>query len=218
VPNDILKNSPNLPLSNSIPTVSILRQDWLTAPVAASTTAYLSAGVAGPNTTTSTVGRASFDGALGTAGAPDYARNVVVTVTHATSVVALSGIISGVDVYGRPITETWSVTATGTTKTYTGAKAFGRVDSITITAAADASADTVKLGTGAVLGLKYPCVVSKLLAEIDSGSIVTNGTIVGGAGQGTAAQDARGTYAPNGAPNGTKTYSIWYMSDVPTDI
>lgn len=216
VPNDVLKNSLWLPQSLSIPISRVIRQDWAVAPVTASITAYMSAGVLGGNTSTVNVLRAAFDGALGAAATPDYPRNVVVTVTHATAVVALSGVIAGVDGYGRAITEAWSVTATGTTKTYTGAKAFARVDSLSIVSVADATADTIKLGTGAVLGLKYPMTVAKLLAEIDSGTVVTNGVIV--AGLAGATTDKQGTYAPNGAPNSTKTYTIWYLSDDPAAI
>lgn len=186
----------------------------LTNPVAASTTAFASTGVAGPNASTITIGRAAkgltgFDGTLGASGGPDFPRNVVITVTHATSVVAVSGVISGKDQYGRDITETWSVTATGTSKTYTGAKAFKRVDSVTITAVSDASTDTVKVGTGQVFGLDFRNAAVGLVKEQVNGAVVTTGTVVA-AGTG-AAVDAQGTYSPATAPDGAHTYEAWYL-------
>lgn len=193
--------------------IPIMKQTW-NAPATASITAYLSAGVAGPNTTTSTVLRASFDGALGTAGKPDFPRNAVVTVTHATAVVAVSGTITGIDQYGKLLTEAWSVTAGTTSKTYTGAKSFYRIDSISITAASDATANTIKLGTGVVLGFAFPCSTVKPLIELQDGASASAGTTVASSTVGTA--DARGTYSPASAPNGARVYIVYYVSDDPT--
>src|ERR1019366_3584040 len=81
--------------------MSLLIKKILTAPAAVSTTAFISTGLTGAgkiaNTNTITLARgAAWDGTLGAAGKPDFARNVVVTVTHATSVVAMTVVVSGV--------------------------------------------------------------------------------------------------------------------------
>ncbi len=143
----------------------------------------------------------------------DYPRNVVITVTHATSVVAMSGVITGTDVNGNVITEAWSVTATGTTKTFTGAKAFATITSITEVIAADASTNTIIAGDGKVFGLDTPVAVASALKEVAAGSVVTTGTVV--AASSAAAADSRGTYSPSTAPNGSNDYTIWYLSDTP---
>src|SRR5512138_2037233 len=197
---------------------AIYSQTW-TNPATASLTAYLTT-LAGPNTTTTTAYRTGytpaanvvFDGTLA-AGKPDFARNVVITVTHATSVVALSGTITGVDIYGKNISEAWSVTATGTTKTFTGAKSFARVDTVSITAAGDASADTVKIGTGTVFGVDVNVAVASAVKEVAVGAVVTTGTVAATSTSATA--DPRGTYSPATAPDGTKTYTVWVISDNP---
>lgn len=192
---------------------AVYHQSW-TNPAAKATNEILTA-KAGPNTATVTY---SPDGARATAGVAylPYARNVVVTVTHATAVVALSGLISGVDIYNKPISETWSVTAGGTSKTYATKTAFSRVTSIVITAAGDASADTVVVGQGDVLGLDVKLSAGgtgAAIKEIVAGSLVTNGVFV--ASNLTANNDPRGTYAPNTIPNGSTSYDVWILSDDP---
>lgn len=143
----------------------------------------------------------------------DVARNVVITVTHATAVVALSGTITGKDRYGNAMTEDWSVTAGTTSKTFTGKKAFKVITSITETNAADASADTVIAGSGKVFGLHSPCSVASLVKETSGGSVVTNGTLV--AASTATTDDPHGTYSPNANPDGTTDFELWYISNTP---
>lgn len=208
---------------------ALYHQSWNPAAVAAVANGFKTT-VAGPNTTTITYyrtgytggGNVVFDGSLAS-GVLDYSRNVVITVTHATSVVAVNGVISGVDIYGKNLTEAWSVTATGTSKTFTGKKAFARVDTITVVAASDASTDSVVMGTGNVLGLDLkacrsgdPSVaaIGKAILEISNNTIVTTGSIA--AASTNAAEDPRGTYTPgSGNPDGSRIYDIWYISDDP---
>lgn len=197
---------------------AIVKKTW-TNPVAASTNAFLTT-VAGPNTATNTYVATQQSQFLGTAftgaranGLVDFARNVVITVTDATAVVAMSGVITGLDIHGNLITEAWSVTATGTSKTFTGAKAFSRVLRVTVTAATNAASNSVVIGTGVVFGLEATCSVATRIIETSAGSVVTNGTIV--AGSTSASADAIGTYSPNAAPNGATTYSLYYISDNP---
>lgn len=198
------------------PVATLTLSDTFTDVAAGSITAMLSTGVAGPNTTTTTVRAASFDGAIGVTGVIPVGRNVVVTVTHGSAVVACSGTITGTDKYGRVITEAWSVTAGTTSKTFTGAKAFKSVVSISITAAGDASADTIKLGTGNLLGLSYPAAAPKIIAETQDGAAPTAGALV--AASSSASADRRGTYAPNATPDGSKDFVVWYLVDDATRI
>lgn len=167
---------------------------------------HAGAGTAG--TTNQTLG-----GALCTAGVGvnDVARNVVIVVTHGTSVVAMSGTITGTDRHGRTMTEAWSVTATGTTKTFTGKKAFKTVTKVTETIAADASANTIITGQGIVLGLDRKCATPSLLKEAIDGAIVTTGTVVAAGSASTA--DAYGTYLPATAPDGAHDWEVWFLVD-----
>lgn len=174
---------------------------------------------AGPNTTTFEFGVGTgLNGALvvGAVAKPDVPRNVVITVTHGSAVVAESGVITGLDLYGRVITEAWSVTAGGTSKVFTGRKAFARVTLVTVTAASDASANSNTIGTGVVLGLDVKCSVGGTGAgvkELVDGAIVTTGVVV--AASAAAADDARGTYDPATDPDGAHDYDLWFISDDP---
>lgn len=190
---------------------AIIKQTW-TDPATAVTNGYsvshLGAGAAG--TRDMTLGGSLTSGGVGTA---DFARNVVITVTHATAVVAMSGTIYGTDINGDQLTEAWSVTAGTTSKTFTGKKAFKTVTRITETVAADASANSIIVGTGVLLGLTTQLAVASPLKEVAAGSVVTNGTFA--AQSSASTDDARGTYSPNTAPNGSNDYTIWYISDTP---
>jgi hypothetical protein len=168
--------------------------------------------VAGPNTATKSI---PLTGSLSSGGnmIPDMPRNVVVTVTHATSIVALTGVITGVDINGQPLTEAFTTTATGTTKTFTGLKAFKYVTDVSVTAVADATADAITVGTGNTLGCDANVSGAKALLELIDGAIVTTGTLVAGSAAATA--DLRGTFTPATAPNAAHTYDAWYISDDP---
>jgi hypothetical protein len=189
----------------------LMRQTW-TDPRTIDTDGYSAShlGAAAAGTTSMTLGGANTSGGVGVA---DQARNVVITVTHASSVVAMSGVITGTDIFGKTITEAWSVSATGTSKTFTGAKAFKRITDITEVVAADASGNTIIAGDGKVLGLEAYCSVASGVKEIADGSVVTTGTVVAASSASTA--DARGTYAPSATPDGAKDYTLYYLSDSP---
>ena len=167
------------------------------------------AGAGSAGTTNMTIG-----GALASGGVASLvpARNVIITVTHASAVVAMSGTITGTDRRGNVITEAWSVTATGTSKTFTGKKAFATITSITEVVAADASANTIIAGTGKVFGLQAPVSAPAPIGEAEDGAKPgTAGTLAIASDTG----DTYGTYSPNTAPNGTHDYDIWYLSDSP---
>lgn len=189
--------------------VGIIKQKW-TNPATADTDGFSvsHAGAAAASTRDMTLG-----GAL--AGINDFARNVVITVTHGSSVVAMSGTIYGTDVNGGSMTEDWSVTAGGTSKTFTGNKGFKTVTRITETVAADASTNTIIAGNGVKLGFNTLNSTTSPVKEYSAGSLVTNGTLV--AGSTTATADPRGTYSPNSAPNGSTEYIVYYLSDNPSN-
>lgn len=135
-----------------------------------------------------------------TAGTLDVARNVVAAWTN-TAILT----ITGKDQYGQTIVEK---TASGTS--HTGKKAFKSITSITTNA--DVTGLTV--GTGLILGLPvYLPTAGYVNAELQDGATVGSaGTFVAGLAVNTASTattaDVRGTYAPNAAPDGGKSFSI----------
>lgn len=190
---------------------ALCAQVW-TNPLAAATNGLSTShtGAAAASTRDMTLNGSLVSGGIGKF---DFPRNVVITVTHGSAVIAMNGVISGYDLVGRPMTEAWSVTAGGTTKTFTGKKAFAQVTGITETVAADASTDTVIAGSGTIFGLDNPCSVASGVKETSAGSVVTNGTIVKASAVST--DDPHGTYSPSSAPNGSTTYELWYISNQP---
>ena len=197
---------------------SRLYHQVLTAPAAAALN-NLKLAVAGPVTSTITYRAVdgTLDGALVVAkrAVLDYARNVVITVTHGAAVVALSGVITGKDIYGDLMTEAWSVTAGGVSKTYTGVKAFKEIISISVTSVADASTDTVTAGTGQVFGVDFLTTFPAIIKEVVDGGVVTTGTLVTGVHDAT--HDVHGTYSPATAPNGVHNYEFVVLCDSPED-
>ena len=165
------------------------------------------AGAAVAGTTLQTIG-----GALAASLGP-YARNFIITVTHASSIVAMNVIVTGEDMFGNVITETWAVTATGTSKLSTGLKAFAVVTSITEVIAADASTNTIISGTGDVLGLELPASSITPVAEEEDGAAPTAGVVVAASSVATA--DRYGTYEPNSALDAAIDLDLWYIVDVP---
>lgn len=85
----------------------------------------------------------------------DVPRAITGTVTHSTSIVACTMIVSGFDVYGEAMTELFTYTATGTSKSVAGKKAFKYILSYAITAASDSTANTLNVGWNDVLGLPF---------------------------------------------------------------
>ena len=147
-----------------------------------------------------------------------YGRNLVSVATHSSAVVAMTVLISGFDIYGNAMTEQHSITATGTSKTATGAKAFAYVRSIAITAAADASANTLNIGTGSKLGLPFKLEkLGHLLAASIGGvtesiGVASNATAVAAVTTTASATtgDTRGTIAFTTSLDGSKEAFVWY--------
>jgi len=201
-----LNSRKNRPIGPSF----LIHQQWVN-PLAAVTNG-ISAIAAAPNTATAdrTIG-----GSLASGGRVvlDFPRPVLVTVTHATSIVAVSGITYGYDLDGQAIQEAWSVTATGTSKTAGGLVSFKVVTRVSVTAAADASADSIIVGTTAKLGLDVTAAHPSPNKELMDGSVPTAGVIT--IASVAANADPRGIFAPNTAPDGAHDYDVWYISDDP---
>lgn len=187
---------------------AVLKQTWVNAATIVTNGVSVShAGASSAGTTNMTLGGSLTSGGVATFA---HARNVVITVTHGSSIVAMSGTITGTRL-GYAVTEAWSVTATGTSKTFTGKKAFDTVTSITETIAATAAANTIIAGNGKVLGLDFKAGSIKIIAEEEDGAAPTAGAIVAASTVSTA--DLRGTYTPNSTLNGALDFSVWYLSD-----
>jgi hypothetical protein len=140
----------------------------------------------------------------------DVPRNIVAVVTHGSSVVAMTIIVTGLDVYGETMTELFTVPATGTTQTVTGLKAFKSISSVAITAAADAEANTLNLGTGVKLGLPYRVdengyIIGKVDGATDASTFVEAVTTTAT----NATGDVRGTAQMASAPDGTKKIACY---------
>lgn len=189
---------------------SAIVHDTFTNPLAADDDGISVAhtGAASASTRNQTIGGAFASGGVATLPTP---RSVLITVTHASSIVAMNGTITGTDAYGSVISENWSVTATGTSKTYETAKTFKTVTQITETVAANASANTIKSGNGTTMELSAISSCPSPVKEMLDGAVVTNGVITG------AGANTNGTYKPNTAPDGAHDYDIWYLSDFPEE-
>ncbi len=130
----------------------------------------------------------------------DVPRNVVGAWTSAAS---NSLTVAGLDVLGVAMTET----LTGTNGA-AGKKAFASVTSVTC-AAANLSA--VAVGTGDVLGLPVALpYIGAVVKELEDGIAATAGTVVkADQTKATATTgDVRGTYDPNSACNGAKSFQL----------
>jgi len=129
----------------------------------------------------------------------DVPRNVVAAWTG-TAVIT----VTGLDEYGNRVTES---SASGTS--FTGRKAFAEI--LSITAGSAITAATV--GTGVVLGLPLFVETAGLLfRELTDGAVPTAGTLaVADTAVATALTgDVRGTYNPNLAPDGSRSYQLWF--------
>lgn len=126
-------------------------------------------------------------------------RNVVAAWTGAAVLT-----VRGYDMYGVAMTES---SASGTS--FAGKKAFKRVTSISVSA--DVTGLTV--GTGDVIGLPvYVPNAALILKESLDGAAAVAGTIVAGLTLATkptaTTADIRGTYDPNSATDGSRTFQL----------
>lgn len=141
----------------------------------------------------------------------DVPRNLTSTVTHATSIVAMTVTHAGYDEYRQAVTEVHTITATGTSKSVTGKKAMKWWRQTTVTVAADASANTLNVGIGKVLGLPFrlekqghvvAASIGGVSETINNGSDCSVVAADASAASGTTG-DVRGTVSLNGTYNGS---------------
>lgn len=123
--------------------------------------------------------------------------------------------VYSVDRYGNKLIET--VALNGTTVVH-GVKAHRGVTRVHVSAAL---AGNLSVGSDTKLGL--PAFVNgagNVIKELLDGAVVTNGTFTGGSMSTPSAttNDVRGLYAPNTAPNGTHTYTLFVALPDPNFI
>lgn len=137
-------------------------------------------------------------------------RALVVTTTHGSSVVAMTVVVTGYDVYRVLMVESIAVTATGTSQTDNGLKAFAYISTIAITAAADAEANTCNLGIGDVLGLPFHVDnPGRVFGNNDGAPHASDVTVEADDTTATATTgDVRGTWNPGVALNAAKEFSV----------
>ncbi len=142
-------------------------------------------------------------------------RNIVAVVTHGSSVVAMTIVLDGYDQYLQPVRESLAITATGTSKTGTGKKAYKYLRSITYTVAADATTNTVDIGTGVVLGMPFAALTKNHVTVRMDGVTDASATIVAADATTPSATtgDVRGTVTFNTPPDATHVYSAQVFYD-----
>lgn len=149
----------------------------------------------------------------------DAARNLSVNVTHGSSIVAMTVTITGYDEWGQKVVEDFAITATGTSKTVAGKKAFKYVEKIEITSASDAEANTCNIGTGTVFGLPYKLanvgdLVNLTLAGVPQTTPTTVAAVTTDPATATTG-DVRGTVTVTAA--GTEIVAWFYVADPNTE-
>lgn len=124
-------------------------------------------------------------------------RNVVAAWTN-TAVIT----VYGYDQFGK-----YMIESSGSGTSFTGKKAFARVTNFTVSA----NVTGLTVGTGVVLGLPvFLPGTGHAIRELQDGATPTAGTFAAGdLTKATATTgDVRGTWAPNAAPNGTRSYQV----------
>lgn len=131
-----------------------------------------------------------------------YGRNVTVAASGtATSTVT----VHGVDYYGQPMLETFTLNGT---IPVVGNKAFKKVQAVEFSATA---ARTIDVGWGVKLGVPFAALVHS--ATFADGSTATLTARVTTDPQTATTGDPRGMYSFGDAPNGTREYAVSYYAD-----
>lgn len=174
----------------------------LGTPTTASATGVCAAQAISGTNVAAVINGAKATNGVAALGAPT-GRNVNVVSSNAgdtTQVVT----VTGTDMYGNTMRE--AITANGTT-TVQGKKAFASVTGVSVSATMTGN---LSVGDGTILGMPLYLANSVfILKEIQDGAVATAGTVVAGLGIATPATattgDVRGTYAPNSAPDGSRS-------------
>jgi len=149
----------------------------------------------------------TINGALASGGVAtfDVPRNVVGAWTNTATLT-----VTGTDEYGVTIVET-----SGSGTSMAGKKAFKTITSVV----PSANITSATVGSGDVLGLPvFLKSTGHVLKELEDGAAPTAGTVVAGV-QSTATAttgDVRGTYDPNSACNGSKSFQLLVMLSDPS--
>lgn len=141
----------------------------------------------------------------------DVPRNVTTTSSGNDS--ASTYTVVGTDEYGNTLVEN---IAGGNVATVQGKKAFKTITSIT---AAGAGTGNISFGHGDVLGLPvFIPGAGNIIREILDSAAATAGTLAAGstATQTATTGDVRGTYIPNSATDGSRTYQLVVYLEDPT--
>jgi hypothetical protein len=141
----------------------------------------------------------------------DMPRNVQVTSSGVDTGTTYT--VTGKDEYGATVVENITGPNASTTQ---GKKAFKSITSIS---AGTTPVGNISLGFGNVLGL--PCFIGgagNIVREILDGAVATAGTLAAGVTSTATATtgDVRGTYIPNSAPDGSRTYQLVVFLEEPT--
>lgn len=151
----------------------------------------------------------------------DQPRNVTLNATHGASLIAMTLLVTGYDEYRVAIQELFTITATGTTKTVTGKKAFKWILSYAFTSAGNATTNTANVTWGNVFGLRYRVTDPNACIGMTNG--VPDYTQVVVAADDTnpptsSTGDCRGTFTPSVATDGVKKYAQWVVPSDPTTV
>lgn len=148
----------------------------------------------------------------------DVPRGVTSVVTHATSVVAMTIRITGYDLYRAKMVEEHGITATGTSKTVAGKKAFKYISKIELISAGNATGNSAcNIGFNKALGLPYKLADYADLISVWFDDAIDTATVA--KADATATQtaitgDVRGTVVIAGTLDGAKTLKAWmHISD-----
>ncbi len=164
------------------------------------------------NTLTFTVATATSSSIIGTNSTWVIAtpRNLTLKVTHGSSIVAMTAVVTGTDLYGDVMSELFTITATGTSKTATGKKAFATVTSVAVTSASNAEANTWNIGHADTLGVPVRfATLEQVLVIMDGASVASTTVVADDTAATTSTGDVRGTVLPGTATNGTRRFSVW---------
>lgn len=149
---------------------------------------------------------------------PDVPRALSVTVGGtATSVQSCSIVVTGVNVEGKTITETF-ITTIATTGIINGTKAFKRVTSVYVPKQAG-SGVTVSVGTLNLLGINHRLYRNNTTVKVYSATAIVAGGYTGLTLQAAPTVAANGatvelnTVTPATTPDGTTFYVICYAYD-----
>ena len=152
---------------------------------------------------------AGLNGAVG--GLPlDVARNITIRAItgggEATE--AHDVVVTGLDYYGLPLSETITVGARGAGEDVTtqGNYAFKVVTSIFVTADATLAPGDYEIGFGKKLGLSKSLTQGGMLAEFLDNAVAVAGTVAL-----AAVGQPFGTYTPDSNPDDTRSWVIMYI-------